>query len=78
VIDQRWAMIGSANMDVRSFRLNFEVTSILYDNSVAQELQVEFDQLRAESRRIRERDIAAWSYPQVMSAGIARLAAPIL
>src|SRR5262245_23378057 len=43
-----------------------------------QALQADFDRLRAEARRIRLRGIAAWTYPQVMAAGAARLAVPIL
>ena len=30
IIDGEWASVGTANMDVRSFRLNFEVTALLY------------------------------------------------
>ncbi len=34
--------VGTANMDVRSFKLNFEVNAFLYDNAVAAELEGQF------------------------------------
>jgi len=77
-VDQRWVMIGSANMDVRSFRLNFEVTGVVYDAGVAQDIHNEFESLRGQAKRVQERDIQAWTYPQTLAAGLARLAAPLL
>lgn len=77
-VDQRWAMVGSANMDVRSFRLNFEVTAILYDNSIAHGVHQEFEALMKQSKRISIQQIKDWSYPENLAAGIARLAAPLL
>ena len=38
VIDRKVAVVGSANMDHRSFDLNFEVNAIVYDEEVANEL----------------------------------------
>jgi len=77
-VDQRWAMVGSANMDVRSFRLNFEVTAILYDNSLAHGVHEEFEALMTQSKRVTLKQIKDWTYPQQLAAGIARLAAPLL
>jgi len=77
-VDQRWSMVGSANMDVRSFRLNFEVTAILYDNEIAKGVHEEFEVLMSQSRRITLKEVRAWTYPQNLAAGIARLAAPLL
>lgn len=78
VIDGRWAMVGSANMDVRSFRTNFELTTLLYDAGLSRELQADFDQLRSASRRVTAGDVSAWSYGQTLAAGVARLATPLL
>ncbi len=78
IVDSRWAMVGSANMDIRSFRINFELTSLLYDEDLASQLQQSFDRLRGQARRIRRRDLEAWGYPQTMAAGVARLATPML
>ena len=38
VIDDTIASVGTANFDERSFRLNFEVNAIIYDNSVVKML----------------------------------------
>src|SRR6187402_1204769 len=38
VIDKKIAVIGTANMDVRSFDLNFEVNAIVYDDELATSL----------------------------------------
>ena len=38
VIDRKVAIVGSANMDYRSFDLNFEVNAIVYDDNFAEEL----------------------------------------
>ena len=39
VVDGEWALIGSSNWDIRSFRLNFELCMEVYDRSIAQHLQ---------------------------------------
>lgn len=78
IVDGRWAMVGSANMDIRSFRINFELTGLLYDEPLARQLQTNFDALRAEARRIRDYDLKDWSYRQTLAAGLARLLTPLL
>jgi len=42
VCDAKIAMVGTANMDIRSFDLNFEVNAIIYDQELATELQSVF------------------------------------
>ena len=42
-IDGKVATVGSANMDIRSFVLNFEVNAFLYDEGIAQLLEEEFE-----------------------------------
>lgn len=37
--DDGMAIIGSANFDHRSFRLNFEISMLLHDHGVASELE---------------------------------------
>ena len=38
VVDKKIAVIGTANMDIRSFDLNFEVNAIVYDDELATSL----------------------------------------
>jgi cardiolipin synthase len=47
MIDGRFSSVGTANMDMRSFEDNFEVSAIMYDPAVAAELEgYFFDDLR--------------------------------
>jgi cardiolipin synthase len=78
IVDQRWAMVGSANMDVRSFRINFELTSILYDPDLARQMQRSFDALRKDAHPVRAQEVKQWSYPRNMATAVARLATPLL
>ncbi|MDT3401603.1 cardiolipin synthase [Mucilaginibacter terrae] len=39
VVDSRLCIVGTANMDYRSFDLNFEVNTIVYDKTIAQQLK---------------------------------------
>jgi cardiolipin synthase len=42
VSDGLLSMVGTANMDHRSFELNFEVNAIIYDKKIAEELRNQF------------------------------------
>ena len=42
-IDGKVATVGSANMDVRSFVLNFEVNAFMYDSGISELLENEFE-----------------------------------
>jgi cardiolipin synthase len=56
VIDERWAYVGTANMDIRSFRLNFEVGVALYEPVMAEQIinYIEGDIRRA--KRLQRKD----------------------
>ncbi len=43
IVDSELASIGTANMDMRSFHLNFEVNAFLYDTSSVHELVRDFE-----------------------------------
>lgn len=42
-VDQCWSLVGTANFDARSLYLNFEVGAVLYDTSLSEELEHQFD-----------------------------------
>jgi cardiolipin synthase A/B len=44
VVDDKIASVGTANIDVRSFRLNFEVNAFLYDQNTAGVLKEKFEE----------------------------------
>ena len=43
IIDEEVASVGTANMDHRSFTLNFEVNAFIYDTEIAQLLKDAFE-----------------------------------
>jgi cardiolipin synthase len=78
VTDRKVAIVGTANMDFRSFDLNFEVNAIVYDKELAGELGDLFYKDIKEAEKI---DAAAWAarpiYRQLLEK-TARLISPLL
>jgi cardiolipin synthase len=50
LLDDDLSIIGSANMDLRSFRLNFEINCFAESTSLARELESLFERFQANSR----------------------------
>ncbi len=78
VADSKIAIVGTANMDFRSFDLNFEVNAIVYDVEIANELRnVFYDDLKNAEML----DAAAWDsrskFKQLLEK-TARLVSPLL
>ncbi|WP_226063599.1 cardiolipin synthase [Kaistella polysaccharea] len=57
VIDRELAMVGTANLDYRSFDLNFEVNAVVYDQELAAELATHFEEDLKDAKQI---EINAW------------------
>jgi cardiolipin synthase len=78
VVDDYFAAVGTANMDNRSFRLNFEVTAVLYGAQHTDELAREFRHDLRDSKevkaRARKRIPLRWRFAE---AG-ARVLSPLL
>lgn len=56
VIDRKVAIVGTANMDYRSFDLNFEVNAIVYDSELSEELaQIFFEDLGVAEQLVPEK-----------------------
>jgi cardiolipin synthase len=78
VVDGRIVLVGSANMDMRSFRLNFEVHALLHDEETARDLEACFSADLAETNPV---TLAAWSnraWPLRIAEGAGRLVSPLL
>lgn len=56
IVDNNLAVIGSANMDYRSFDLNFEVNAMIYDKDITRQLQKAFNKDLEESIEINAKD----------------------
>ena len=73
VIDERLALVGSANIDIRSFRLNFEVGALIDDIGVATILHERFISQLRESTEIDLATVQGWSFPKRLQHGAARV-----
>jgi cardiolipin synthase len=78
VVDGTVAMVGSANMDLRSFRLNFEVHALVHDAATAAQLEACFEADLAVSSRIDPVGFAARPWTQKVIEGAARLLSPMM
>jgi cardiolipin synthase len=78
VVDGRVALVGSANMDMRSFRLNYEVHTVIRDVAAAERLERSFHEDLGQTRRI---ELGEWKRRGVwarIGEGGGRLFAPLL
>ena len=78
VVDDAWALIGSANWDARSLRLNFELDVECYDRALAAELAARIDAKIARGRRVTLTELDARPLLVKLRDGAARLFAPYL
>ncbi|KQL53123.1 cardiolipin synthase [Heyndrickxia shackletonii] len=78
VIDGEVAEVGAANYDMRSFRLNYEVSEFFYSNDVAIELTQQFEQDLQDSVSLKVEDILQRSPSQRLMQQGARLLFPLL
>lgn len=78
VIDSAVAVIGSANLDVRSLYLDYEITALFYDRQVTCELAEVFrsDLAGAEEVTVAERAALPWRWR--FAEGAARILSPLL
>lgn len=77
-IDDSVALVGSSNLDIRSFALNAEVMLMLYDAEVTARLAAEQKRYFANSRLL---TLATWrerSFGRKLAQNVARLLSPLL
>lgn len=78
VVDDQWCLLGSANMDARSFRLNYEISAAVCDPTVVGGLTRLIDGFCEQSRRISRRAAHQATIWRRIGEGAARLLAPLL
>lgn len=78
VIDGAAASVGSANWDIRSFRLNFETNAVIYDEKIAGELQQAYLNDLASCTELTPEWYASRSWFFRVRASFSRLFSPIL
>ncbi|HEY0877103.1 MAG TPA: cardiolipin synthase, partial [Zeimonas sp.] len=77
-IDSEVCSIGSANLDLRSFSINYELNAVLYDTRLARQLEQEFER---DLRECTEFDPVAYArrrLPVRLRDSLARLFSPLL
>jgi cardiolipin synthase len=78
IVDGRFATVGTANLDVRSFRLNFELIAVLYGPDVVEQLQRIFEEDLANTEEV---ELASWRARSAITRikeGVGRLCSPLL
>ncbi len=78
LVDDRWAITGSANFDNRSLRLNFEAGCVLYSPHLIAELDQAFDADLGESRPLDPVAFARRPFRHHLAENACRLLSPIL
>ena len=78
VADKRLSIIGTANMDIRSFELNFEVNAVVYNDKIGAEMaNIFYDDLQFAEKI--DKDI--WlnrKWTEQIGEKFARLLSPVL
>lgn len=78
VVDERTVFVGSANLDLRSAQLNFEIAAVAVDAvELAREVGATVAQRRSTSRRVRLEDLPKWPWARLLD-GAAGLLSPLL
>jgi len=78
VADGLLSIIGTANMDVRSFDLNFEVNALVYDEKIAAIMREQFFDDLKNSDKIDSEKWSKRSFFQQLQERVARLFSPVL
>jgi cardiolipin synthase len=78
-IDSQICSIGSANIDIRSFSINYELNAVLYSDRLAQHLEADF--FGATSVRCKPFDVAEYKQRNIavrFRDSLTRLLSPLL
>jgi cardiolipin synthase A/B len=78
VVDEEIASVGTANIDIRSLNLNFEINAFIYDKKIAKDLSNTFDQDVAKSSLLTWEQYQNRSKWIQLKESVSRLLSPIL
>jgi len=78
LVDDHLSTVGTPNFDNRSFRLNFEVTSLIVDKTFAGEMEKMFEEDFAHSVLIDPKKLDEKPFWWRLAVNLSRLAAPVL
>jgi cardiolipin synthase len=77
LVDHSVSTVGTANFDNRSFRLNFEITSVIADTVFAGEMERMFNADFAKSRLMEKGEYDAKPWWFRFAVRVARLTSPV-
>ncbi len=78
VVDDTLSMVGTANMDLRSFELNFEINAVVYSNRINAELMQQFCQDLEYSTLVTQEEWMKRGLFKSFAGAMARILAPLL
>ncbi|MEF9992699.1 MAG: cardiolipin synthase [Peptostreptococcaceae bacterium] len=78
IIDDKISSTGSANMDLRSFMLNFEINAFMYDEEIISKITDDFYEDLKNSEEINLEDFGKRPFIKKWAESVARLFSPIL
>ena len=78
LVDDVWSLVGSANLDPRSLRLNFELNLSIFEEEFAVGLNRHFEQAFKASREVTQEELDGRSLPTRLRDNCARLFSPYL
>lgn len=78
LVDGIWSLVGSANLDARSLRLNFELNISVYDSNFSSAVNRHFEQAFSAARGITLQELEQRSLPRKLQDNFARLFSPYL
>jgi len=77
-VDDEMTLIGSANMDRRSFELNFENNILLHDEDLTQTICRRQEEYISQSKPVSQTDVDAWSLQYQLRNNIMAILSPVL
>ncbi len=78
IVDDKMATVGTCNMDIRSFHLDYEVNVIYYDDNITKNLKDQFFIDLKQCRQLTEKDMEKQSMITRLRNSLFRIIAPIL
>jgi cardiolipin synthase len=78
LVDDAWTLLGSANWDPRSLRLNFELNVECYDPALAGRLATTMKHRLDQAHEVTLAEVDGRSLPGRVRDGVARLLTPYL
>ena len=78
VVDERIAIIGSSNADIRSFKLNAEISLLVHDRRQVRAIEKVLDQFRADAKPVVRDEWRQRGLLRRFAENLARLVSPLL